>query len=164
MAGDPKGGRLIALLRLKGSTVINNEAQTNSTWMYGLAILLVLVIGAGGLYLALTDYFSRGELGTKDYYAILQGVEFDNRGSKDPDPILKENANGSGLNVLGVRGADAAGTRVWIVLNRASADGQPLLIPQDVPVKVDCEAISDVISGKDVVDAARRYFLRGCVS
>lgn len=50
---------------------MNNEAEKSSTWIYGMALLLVLVIGAGGLYLALKRYFSRGELGDKDYYALL---------------------------------------------------------------------------------------------
>lgn len=141
---------------------MSNEAQTGSTWLYGMALLLVLVIGAGGLYLALTGHFSHGELGTKDYYAVLQGMEFDNRDSREPDPILKENVNGSGLNVLGIRGADVAETRIWIVLNRASADGQLLMIPQDIPLKANCAAISGAISGQDVVDAVKRYLLKGC--
>lgn len=143
--------------------LLNNEAQTSSAWMYGAAILLVLVIGAGGLYLALAGYFSRGELGTKDYYAVLQGVEFDNRGSKEPNPILKENVNGSGLDVLGVTGTDAAATRVWVILNRTSPDGHPLVIPQGIPLRAHCEAISAVISAKDVMDAPKQYLLSGCV-
>jgi len=141
---------------------LNNEAQTSGTWLYGVAILLVLLLGAGGLYLALTGYFGRGELANKDYYAVLQGVEFDNRGNKEPKPILKENINGSGLNVLGILGADAAETRVWIVLNRASADGQPLVMPQDVPFKVNCEAINSEISGQDVVGVVKQFLLKGC--
>lgn len=141
---------------------MNNEAEKSSTWIYGVALLLVLVIGAGGLYLALNRYFSRGELGDKDYYALLQSVEFDNRDDKAPNPILKENVNGSGLNVLGIRGADAAETRIWIVLNRASTEGQPLMVPLDIPLKPNCAAIRSAISGKDVVNVVKQYLLRGC--
>lgn len=68
--------------------MLNRYPQTFSAWFYGVALLLVLVIAACGIFLYLSHYFDQGELGTKSYYASLQGVEFDNRGSKDPNPIL----------------------------------------------------------------------------
>lgn len=141
---------------------MNHYAQKASAWAYGVAIVTALMAAAGGGYLALANYFSRGELGTKDYYATLQGVEYENRGNKNPNPILKKNVNGSGLDVLGVVGGDTSTTRVWVVLNRTSPDGWPLILPQDVPVKPDCGSIRQTLSGERVVDAARQYLLKNC--
>lgn len=67
---------------------LNRYPRTINAWLYGIALLLVLVIAACGIFFPLSHYFGQGELGTKSYYASLQGVEFDNRGSKDPNPIL----------------------------------------------------------------------------
>ncbi|WP_199099489.1 hypothetical protein [Dyella sp. ASV21] len=141
---------------------MNNDTQTTSAWVYGGALLAVLLIAAGGTYLALSGFFSRGELGTKDYYATLQRVEFENRDNKDPNPIRRENVDDSGLDVLGVPGGDAPETRVWIVLNRTSPDGRFLIIPQDIPIKADCDSISRAISGEHVVDAVKQYLLKSC--
>lgn len=145
-----------------GHSTVSSQMRTTSAWLYGSGLLAVILIAVGGGFLALSDYFDRGELGTKDYYATLQALEFDNRDNKDPSPILKKNVNGSGLDVLGVRGGDADRTRVWVVLNRTSPDGRPLMIPLNLSIGTDCASILGAVSGKQVVDAAKQYLLNHC--
>ncbi|MBT2115900.1 hypothetical protein KK141_09230 [Dyella sp. LX-66] len=116
---------------------MNSEVSTSGTWVYGAAILLVIVIGASGLYMALSGYFKHEELGSREYYATLQMAEFENRGNRAPNPILKENFDGSGLNILGVPSGEAEAPKVWIILNKVSADEHPLMIPWYAPAFVD---------------------------
>jgi hypothetical protein len=136
--------------------------QTSSTWLYGGALLLVLIVAMGGIYLSLSGYFGRGELETKSYYAALQSIELDNRGNKNPSPILKENVNGTGLDVLGILGGDAAKTRVWVILNLASSEGQPIVMPQGIPIEVDCTLLNSIISRKQVAKPVSQYLIREC--
>jgi hypothetical protein len=142
---------------------MNKDVQTSPVWPYGAAILLVLAIAISGIYFLFSNYFSRGELSTKSYYAALQGVEFENRGDKNPNPILKMNVDGTRLNILGVIGRDSSKTRVWVILNQVSPDGLPLVMPQGIPIDANCGLIMNIISNQQVAKPVRQYLLRECL-
>lgn len=141
---------------------MNKDIDTSSNWIHGVAISLVLVAAIFGGYLSISHYFHRGELGSKSYYAALQGVEFDNRGNKDPNPLLKENVNGTGLNMLGIFAQDSSRTRVWVILNQVSPEGEPLVMPQGMPINASCESVINAISSQQVAKRVRQYLLREC--
>jgi hypothetical protein len=141
---------------------MNKDIQASNVWLYGATVLLVLVAAIFGGYFLLSNYFNRGELGTKSYYATLQGVEFDNRGDKNPNPILKTNVDGTGLNILGVIGRDSSRTRVWVILNQVSPEGLPLVLPQGISIDANCGLIMNTISSQQVAEPVRQYLLREC--
>lgn len=141
---------------------MTRDGSTNGVWLYGSALLLVLIVAAGGLYLSISGHFAQGELGTKSYYAVLQGLVLDADGKKGVGPVLRENVNGSELNVLGVPEGDPSGTRVWVILNRASPEGQPMVMPRDASMKVECSFVRDLITVQHVVDPVRLFLLKNC--
>jgi hypothetical protein len=141
---------------------LSKNEQASNVWLYGLGVLALVGVVIGGLYITVSHYFNTGELGTKKYYAVLQGVEFDFRSNKDPNPILKENVDGSGLDVLGVPGKSTPGTRVWVVLNQIGPDGQVLLMPQGIDLKLDCAALKRATEGRQVIEPVRQYLAKAC--
>jgi hypothetical protein len=142
----------------------DSDLQRGGDWPLAAATLGFLTVLVGGPFLAFSYLFSHGELGAKPFYAALQGVEYENRSNKDPTPILRANVAGEGLDVVGVRGRDAAKTRVWIILNKVDSDGNPFLLPAGIDLDADCSQLERVIKGENVEAAVRSFLFRGCES
>jgi hypothetical protein len=140
----------------------DSDMQRGGAWPLAAVTLGFLIVLVGGPFLALSYLFSHGELGAKPVYAALQGVEYETRSNKDPTPLLRANVDGEGLDAVGVRGRDAAKTRVWIVLNKVDSDGNPFLLPVGIDPDADCSQLEHVIKGRKVEAAVRSFLLRGC--
>ena len=136
--------------------------QRGGAWPLAAATLGFLVVLVGGPLLAVPYLFSHGELGAKPFYAALQGVEYENRTNKDPTPLLRVNVDGEGLDVVGVRGRDAAKTRVWILLNKVDPEGNPFLLPAGIDLDADCSQLERTIQGRKVEAAVRSLLFHGC--
>ncbi|WP_280154784.1 hypothetical protein [Piscinibacter sp. XHJ-5] len=143
---------------------MNKVVAPSRVWLHGLAVLLTLTVAVGGLYLAISSDFSEGELGAKKYYAVLQGVEYENRMNKDATPVLQENIDGSGLDALGIPGRDGANTRVWVLLNQTGPDGKVLLLPQGIALKVDRAVMEHAIQGRQMAEPIRRFVSKECTA
>jgi len=115
---------------------------------YGAAIPLSLLAVAGGIYWAASRYCDSGELGSKKYYAILQGVEFNDRRTHASGLQFKGDVDGSGLNAIGVPSRDTMYPRAWIALNLVGPEGKVLAVPEGVPLNIRCEEVRRAIDGK----------------
>ena len=122
------------------------------------AVLLALV-GAYFWYI-----FHHGELADKPYWAALQSVEYKNRSNRDVSPLLEMNVDGSGSDAVGVPGADSAGTRVWVMLNVADSEGDPMVLPQGVAINVGCGQLERMVKGREVLPAVRKVLFGGCTA
>jgi hypothetical protein len=129
---------------------------------YGAAILLGLLAIGGGIYWAVSWYLDSGELGTKKYYAVLQGVEFDNRKGVADGPLLKDDVDGSGLSAMGIPSRGSVYPRVWIALNLVGPNDKVLAVPEGVPLNIRCEEVQRAIGGKQVAEPVRRYLSKEC--
>jgi hypothetical protein len=130
----------------------------------GLAALLAILIVVGGGYLALSWYLNSGELGAKKYYAVLQGVEFENRLSGAEGLLFKSDVNGSGLNAIGIPSRGPGNSRVWVALNIVGPDEKVMAVPEGVPLDIRCEDVRRALGGKQVAEPVRRYLFKECTS
>jgi len=114
------------------------------------------------LYLLSWWYFHSGELGDKEYYAVLQGVEYENRKDKGAQVLLLQDVERSGLNVVGIPTADSAYPRVWIAINREGYKGKILEVPESIPLKIRCYDLNRVLVREQIIESVRQYLSREC--
>lgn len=125
-----------------------------------IAVTVLIVLGlSGGAYWYWHSVLSAGELGSKDAYSYLQGVEFKYRGSSvDATPMLLRGEDPS-RDVLGLPTGDDRFPRAWLLLNRVKEDGSVLLIPEGLPIHVSCAYVESVTP---IDDRVRQFLLRTC--
>jgi hypothetical protein len=140
------------------------DLQRGSDWPLGVTVLLLLIVLVGGPFLAFSYVTTHGELGDKPYYAALQQVEYESRANKDPSPLLRGNVDGTGIDVVGVLGRDAARTRVWVALNVTDSDGNPYVLPRGIEIQPDCAQLGRVVNGQRVKAEVWRFLFQGCAA
>jgi hypothetical protein len=124
-----------------------------------LSVVLLALVGAYFWYI-----FHHGELADAAIGASLQSIEYKSRSNRDLTPLLELNIDGSGTDAIGVPGQDAAGTRVWVLLNAVDSEGAPMVLPQRIALRVDCGQLKRKVEGRRVLPAVHRFLFSGCTS
>jgi len=102
----------------------------------------------------------RGELGTKPKWAMLQGIEVQYRNSGNlEEPILLKNQTGSKDSVLGIPTSDARRPLAWLILTKTPGD-QLMILPQDMRLRIKCDAVLKVKQQEDRIHKVALEFLR----
>jgi hypothetical protein len=104
-----------------------------------------------------------GELGEKPAWALLQGIEAQNRGRSDRDsPLLIEGVNGTDYTVLGLPTGDASYPRAWLIINKPTPGTPVKILPTNLSVNVTCSYIEELKARVQIEQAAWEFLRRNC--
>jgi hypothetical protein len=127
-------------------------------------------IGLAGACLTLLGYayvgmLQRGELGQKDKYAFLQGVELEYRGRADGAgrPVLLMRSQTRPYAALGMP-SDAPGVPfVWILLDDDEGGDMPVkLMPGDAEFRLSCSELPYIMKKVSIVPEVAGYLRAHC--
>jgi hypothetical protein len=121
----------------------------------GVGILSLVVAG-----LLAGWYFKSGELGEKQPYSVLQGLEYARRQQADAVAVFLKDYEGTGYDVVGLPLSGGEYPRAWIILNAVPGRGGVFSVPPATNFKVEC-AFVDELKRKSTVHASVEQFLRG---
>jgi hypothetical protein len=113
--------------------------------------IVAVLLGVAAVVLAIVVYVvtivSKGELGEKRGWALLQSTELKHR--RDPNtqtPILLFNPMESKYVVLGVPTEDTKFPRAWIILNETTPSSSVYILPQNQRSQISCSYVDEVSS------------------
>lgn len=135
-------------------------------WHRIVAGLLLTALGVAVALFAVW-IFSRGALSRRDEWATLQAAEYAHRNSESSgEPLLLENADKSGLTVLGLPGRDPACNPrcpfIWLALNRDDVDGGPMIVPPGARGRVSCSYVRSLELKLTIASAADEWLRSRC--
>lgn len=111
------------------------------------------------------DAVRSGELGTKDVYSFLQGIEFEHRNDQNKiDPIFINRLSDAGYIVLGLATNDPAFPRTWIVLNKTAPDGTVIMVPAHMECNVNCNFVANLSTRKSIDPHVLSYLKSICTN
>lgn len=124
-----------------------------------------IVITAFALVIAFIIYYyffniiPNGELGQKEVWAVLQGVEQQHRSDSDTQsPVFLEHAFDSEYNLLGIPTGNHQFPRAWLVLNKIEDVNKVYILPKNQTLVLECSFIN-VIQAKTKIEQSVLSFL-----
>jgi hypothetical protein len=105
--------------------------------------LILIALCAGVAYFLLL-YKDHGELGQKEGWAALQGIELEYRDKKFVDaPMLLTNISKSHFTIIGLPTDDRQAPYVWMIINDDPYVA-PRVMPPTLHYHVQCEYVNDL--------------------
>lgn len=143
--------------------------MTDVNRVTNLNVRLAIAAFAGGVALLLVYYFcvvvSRGELGQKEAWSVLQRVEVSYRRDIPANvPILLKNAVGSDYTVLGLPSLSRQYPRVWFILNDQSAANAVKQLPRDIQFAITCSYLTNIRQRVLITESVLGYLQSHCSS
>jgi hypothetical protein len=124
-------------------------------------LLMVIFLILGIYYFAIV--LPQGELGQKDKWAVLQGVELKYRNNVTNDnPILLKNVNQSGYNVLGIPTASRNSPRAWLILNALGSNKNVIILPENQTLVLSCEYVNELTANAELEQEVVTFLLKIC--
>jgi hypothetical protein len=124
-----------------------------------------IVVMACVVFIAIIIYYyffkiiPNGELGQKEIWSVLQGVEQQHRSDLDSKtPIFVERAIDSEYNLLGIPTDNQKFPRVWLVLNKIDDTNKVYIIPKNLTLILECSYI-DAVQSKTKIEPSVLSFL-----
>ena len=128
-----------------------------------MAVIACVVIIAFIIYYYLFKIVSNGELGQKEVWSVLQGIEKQQRTNSDAKtPIFLENALDSGYNLLGIPTDNHQFPRAWLVLNKSDDINKIYILPENQSLIIECAYIYTVQTETKIEASVLSFLMRIC--